>query len=235
MSKRLSAHYQVYSVDLRNHGRSPHSEVMNYAVMAQDLGEFSDEHNLTSAFVLGHSMGGKVAMPFAAEFPKRADKLVVVAIAPKAYPPTHRPLLAAMRNLDVRALANFTEAGAALAAAVADARLRQFPLKNLARGDDGEFRWRIALDSILHHYDEITKAIVTTNSFEKPALFLRAGRSNFVEEKDLGLIRESFPRVEIRTIADAGHWLHSEAPDEFYRVTTEFPGISQSIPWRRWN
>jgi esterase len=226
MSKRLSAHYEVYSVDLRNHGRSPHSGVMNYSVMAHDLGEFLDEHGLVSASIIGHSLGGKAAMQFALEFPERVDKLVIVDIAPKAYPPTHRPLLTAMRNLDVRALASFAEADAALALAVTDAALRQFLIKNLARSDDGELRWRIALDSIIHNYDEITKAIVTTNIFEKPALFLRAGRSNFVEEKDIALIRRSFPHAEIRTITDAGHWLHIEAPDEFYRVVTEFLGIT---------
>lgn len=146
-------------------------------------------------------------------------------IAPKAYPPTHRPLLTALRHLDVRPFVNFADAGAALAPAVADAALRQFLIKNLTRDRDGGFHWRVALDSIIANYDELTKAIVTTNSFEKPALFLRAGRSNFVDEKDIALIRKSFPRGEICTITDAGHWLHIEAPDEFYRVTTQFLGM----------
>ena len=222
MSNRLSEHYRVYSVDLRNHGRSPHSGVMNYSVMAHDLGEFLDEHGLASASIIGHSLGGKVAMQFALEFSERGDKLVIVDIAPKAYPPTHRPLLIAMRNLDVRAFASFADADAALAPAVADAALRQFLIKNFTRDSDGGFHWRVALDSIIANYDELTKAIVTTNSFEKLALFLRAGRSNFVEEKDIALVRKSFPRAEIRTITDAGRWLHIEAPDEFYRVTTQF-------------
>jgi len=224
MSKRLSEHYRVYSVDLRNHGCSPHSEVMTYSVMALDLDEFFDGHGFASGSIIGHSLGGKVAMQFALEFPERVDKLVVVDIAPKAYAPTQRPLLTAMRRLDVRAFASFADAEAALAPAVADAALRQFLIKNLARDRHGGFQWRIALDSIIANYDELTQAIVATNRFEKPALFLRAGRSHFIEEKDIALIRKSFPRAEVHTIPEAGHWLHIEAPDEFYRVTTEFLG-----------
>jgi esterase len=222
MSKRLAALYTVFAIDLRNHGHSPHSGVMNYPLMAEDLREFVDEHAVSKAFLLGHSMGGKVAMQFAAEFPDCVEKLVIVDISPKSYPPSQRPLLSALQNLDPSALTTFADADAALAPAVADSALRQFLLKNLTREPGGGFRWRIALDSIAANYDELIKPVATRNTFDKPACFLRAGASSFVEENDLAPIRESFPLAEMRTIANAGHWLHIETPDEFYRAVTEF-------------
>lgn len=224
MSKRLATRYRVYSVDLRNHGHSPHSEIMNYSVMAQDLSEFFNARSIESAFVLGHSLGGKIAMQLALESPARVDKLIVADMAPKSYPPVHRPLLVTLRQLNLGLLRSFADAEAALAPAIGDAALRQFLIKNIERARDGSFHWRIALDSIIANYDELTKAIRSDNKFDKPVCFLRAGRSEYIEKADLTLIREHFPRAELRTIADAGHWLHIEAPDEFFRIVTDFFG-----------
>ncbi|HTF93009.1 MAG TPA: alpha/beta fold hydrolase [Verrucomicrobiae bacterium] len=224
MSKRLATRYRVYSIDLRNHGHSPHSEMMNYSVMAQDLSEFFNAHNIESAFVLGHSLGGKIAMQLALESAARVDKLIVADMAPKSYPPVHRPLLATLRQLNLGRLKSFADAEAALAPAIGDAALRQFLIKNLERAGDGSFHWRIALDSIIANYDELIKAIRSNNRFDKPVCFLRAGRSEYIEAADLTLIRKHFPRAELRTIADAGHWLHIEAPDEFFRIVTDFFG-----------
>lgn len=222
MSKRLAAHYRVYLIDLRNHGHSPHSEMMNYSVMARDLSEFFLAHGIESGFVLGHSLGGKVAMQFALECPALVDKLIVADMAPKAYPPAHKPLLAALRQLNVNTLKSYAEADTALAAAIGDAALRRFVIKNLEHGSDGSFRWRIALEPIIANYDKLTQAITVGNTFDKPVCFLRAGRSNYVEESDLDLIRSLFPRAELRAIPNAGHWLHIDAPDEFFRIVTEF-------------
>ena len=224
MSKRLATRYRVYSVDLRNHGHSPHSEMMNYSVMAQDLSEFFNAHSIESAFILGHSLGGKIAMQLALESPARVDKLIVADMAPKSYLPVHRPLLVTLRQLNLGRLKSFVDAEAALAPAIGDAALRQFLIKNLERARDGSFHWRIALDSIIANYDELIKAIRSDNRFDKPVCFLRAGRSEYIEAGDLTLIREHFPCAELRTIADAGHWLHIEAPDEFFRIVTDFFG-----------
>jgi esterase len=226
MSKRLAIRFRVYAVDLRNHGHSPHDEVMNYSVMAHDLGEFFTTQAIESAFVLGHSLGGKIAMQFALEFPDLVDRLIVADIAPKAYPPAHKPLLAALRQLNVSTLKSYAEADAALAPAIGDAGLRQFVIKNLEHSSDGSFRWRIALDAIIANYDALTQAIPAGTKFDKPVCFLRAGRSNYIEESDLALIHSLFPRAELVAIPDAGHWLHIEAPDEFFRVVTEFLGSS---------
>ena len=221
MSRRLSSHFTVYCLDLRNHGQSPHSDAMDYPIMAADLREFVEARSLAQVFLLGHSMGGKVAMQFAGQYPERVDKLVVVDIAPKAYPPTHQSLLAALRAVDLRAAKNFSDIDSALSGPIPDTAVRQFLMKNLTRDDRG-FRWRIALDAIMQNYDELIQAVVIERPFSKPACFIRAGRSNFVTDQDSALIRKAFPQAKIETIARAGHWVHIDADDEFYQTVTGF-------------
>jgi len=189
--------------------------------MAADLREFVEEQSLAQVFLLGHSMGGKVAMQFAGQYPERVDKLVVVDIAPKAYPPTHQSLLAALHAVDLRAAKNFSDIDAALSGPIPEAEVRQFLMKNLTRDDRG-FRWRIGLDAILQNYNALIQAVVVERPFSKPACFIRAGRSNFVADEDAVLIRKAFPQAKIEPIAHAGHWVHIDAADEFYQTVTGF-------------
>jgi len=222
MSRRLAQHFAVYSLDLRNHGHSPHAAEMNYPLMANDLREFVEANRLERVFLLGHSMGGKVAMQFAVDYPAQVEKLVIVDIAPRTYPPSQRPLLAALRALDLGAIGSFAEADAALKPAIPETALRQFLLKNLSRDERGRFRWRIGLEEIAENYDALTLAIAIDPPFEKPACFIRGGRSDFIADLDAALIRRAFPRARIETIEGAGHWVQSEAPEEFYRAVSGF-------------
>jgi pimeloyl-ACP methyl ester carboxylesterase len=221
-SKRFAERYKVYSLDLRNHGLSPHSDVLNYPVMAQDLREFLDLHSLSSAFVLGHSMGGKVAMQFATTFPDRVAKLAVVDIAPRAYEPYHRPLLNALLALDLTRFRSFGEVDAALSEAIPEITTRQFILKNLKRDKAGRLSWKMNLQGIARNYDVLAMAIAPERDFVKPACFVRAARSNYVTDGDVAAIREMFPQSEICTIPDAGHWLHVDAPEAFFQCITKF-------------
>lgn len=222
MSKRFARDFEVYSLDLRNHGRSPHSQLMSYPVMAEDVHELVAEHGLTAPSVLGHSMGGKVGMELATQYPDAVEKLVIVDYAPKAYPPAHRPILLAMRAIDLNTHNSYGEVGDALSAAIADPAVRQFIMTNLTRDADGKFHWRFGLDEIIENYDELTKPVVADKQFTKSACFIRAGRSDFVQDSDLTAIREVFPRAEFKTIANASHWVHIDAPDEFQTVVTNF-------------
>ena len=222
MRKRFEGNYKVLAVDLRNHGNSPHSDTMNYIAMAEDLRQLLSHQGLSNIFLVGHSMGGKVAMQFACESPDQIEKLIVVDIAPKAYPPSQRPLLQAMQRLDLRTLKSYGEAQAALALAVPDLSLRKFLVKNLARGPDGNFRWRIGLDSLAANYENLINALDLSQSFAKPTCFIRGARSGFIEDEDLATVREHFPRAEFHTVANAAHWVHIDAPDEFYQVVDEF-------------
>jgi esterase len=221
VSKGLSVSYKVYNVDLRNHGQSPHDEIMSYPIMGDDLREFLDEHQIFEADMLGHSMGGKVAMQFALEHPARVTKLIVVDIAPKDYPPSQRSLLQALHDIKLQTFRSFGEIDAALAPAVRSPVLRQFLLKNLAR-DAGAFRWKISLDALIRNYDELTKNIVVREPFNKPTLFIRGGQSKYIQDEDLTIIKQLFPQAEISTIPNAGHWVHSDAPSEFLRIVNGF-------------
>jgi pimeloyl-ACP methyl ester carboxylesterase len=226
-SARLAAHYRVYSLDLRNHGASRHSYKMNYRLMAGDVLQFLEEHGIGSCYVLGHSMGGKVAMQFAAEFPARVEKLVVVDIAPRGYAPFHRSILSAMRGLPLGTLASFKDADRALSDAVPDPRIRQFLLKNLARDAGGAMRWKVDLEAMDRNYDSLAGPIFCEQPFDKPACFIRGGRSHYIQDHDLPSIRECFPSAEIHTVEGAGHWIHVEAPEAFLSLVTAFLGTAR--------
>ena len=222
VSRRLSAHYQAFAVDLRNHGRSPHSDIFDYDVMTADLREFTEQQALRRTMLLGHSMGGKIAMQFAIEHAEQVDKLIIVDIAPKPYQLSQRYLLEALRSLDLTRYKSFTDVDTALAAQVSGESLRQFLLKNLARDERGRLRWKIHLEAIYRNYDKLALGLAPERSFNKPTLFIRGGRSNYIEDDDVPLIRQMFPQAEIATLAEADHWVHVEAPEEFFQTVLNF-------------
>jgi esterase len=222
MSRRLGAHYKVFAVDLRNHGRSPHSDIFDYDVMVADLREFVEQQALPRIMLLGHSIGGKVAMQFAIDYFERVDRLVIVDIAPKPYEPSQRYILEALRSLDLTRYKSFAEVDAALAAKVSGESLRQFLLKNLARDENGRLRWKVHLAAIDRNYDKLARGLAPERTFDKPTLFIRGGRSNYIEDDDAPLIRQIFPQVEIATLAEAGHWVHVDLPKEFFQTVLNF-------------
>jgi esterase len=218
MSRRLGAHYKVFAVDLRNHGRSPHSDIFDYDVMTADLREFMEQQALRRVMLLGHSMGGKVAMQFAIDYSEQVDRLVIVDIAPKPYEPFQRYILEALRSLDLTRYKSFADVDAALAAEISSESLRQFLLKNLARDHDGHLRWKAHLEAINRNYDKLARSLAPERTFDKPTLFIRSGRSNYIEDDDVPLIRQIFPQAEIATLPEAGHWVHIDAPKEFFQT-----------------
>ena len=222
ISRRLGAHYQVFALDLRNHGRSPHSEILDYDVMAADLREFIEQQALRRVVLLGHSMGGKVAMQFAIEHSEQVDRLIVVDIAPKAYEPSQRYLLQALRSLDLSRYKSFADVDSALAAEVSSQSLRQFLIKNLARDENGRLRWKLHLEAIDRNYEKLLRGLGAERSFNKPTLFIRGGRSNYIGDDDAPLIRQMFPQAEIVTLPEAGHWVHVDLPEEFFQTVVNF-------------
>ncbi len=190
--------------------------------MADDIDEFFNQQNIASAYLLGHSMGGKVAMQFATTNAEQIEKLIVVDIAPKAYPASHEATLMALRDLHLCSFASFEEIDAALAPQVHAPSIRQFLMKNITRRADGGFSWRIDLDAILRNYHELTKPIAATRVFSRPACFIRGGRSDYVGDEDVPLIKNLFPRAQVVTIPDAGHWVHTDATEDFLKIVTDF-------------
>lgn len=222
MSRRLSAYYKVFAVDLRNHGRSPHSDIFNYDVMVADLRAFMEQQALRRIVLLGHSMGGKVAMNFAIEHSEQVDRLVIVDIAPKRYEPAKRYMLEALRSLDLTRYKSFADVDAALAAEVSGESLRQFLLKNLIRDQNGRLRWKVNLEGIYGNYDKLSRGLAPERTFDKPTLFIRGGRSNYIEDDDTPLIRQIFPQADIETLPEAGHWVHVDSPEEFFQTVLNF-------------
>jgi esterase len=222
VSRRLGAHYQVFAVDLRNHGRSPHSDIFDYDVMTADLREFTEQQALRRIMLLGHSIGGKVAMQFALDYSEQVNRLVIVDIAPQPYELSQRYILEALLSLDLTRYKSFTEVDAALAEKISDKSLRQFLLKNLARDENGRLRWKIHLAAIDRNYDKLGRGLAPERTFDRPTLFIRGGRSNYIGDDDAPLIRQMFPQAKIATLPEAGHWVHVDAPEEFFQTVLNF-------------
>ncbi len=222
IAKELSDRFRVYIVDQRNHGRSPHSEVMNYEVMANDLLELMDDQNLQTAHVMGHSMGGKTAMKFALTYPERCNKLIVVDIAPKAYPPGHEEIFRALFALDPSKISSRAEADRQLSRYIDNVNIRLFLLKNLQRTPDGHFAWKMNLPVLYKNYKHITEAIEASQPFDHPTLFIRSETSSYILDSDIAEIRRLFPKARIVTIKNTGHWIHAEAPEAFLQTVRAF-------------
>jgi esterase len=222
VAPKLARHFKLYLLDLRNHGASPHGAEMNYPVLANDLAEFFGAQKLDTANLLGHSLGGKVAMQFAFNFPARVEKLIVVDIAPRANPHEHDTIFAALLALDLRKFHNRGEVEDALAPAIPDLTLRRFLIKNLRHASGSAFEWRIPLHAIFENYPKLCRAVTTKEPFPKPTLFIRGGQSPYINDADIPLIHQFFPGAKIETIPQARHWVHADAPDEFVRLVTEF-------------
>ena len=231
VAPKLAQHARVFLLDLRNHGLSPHSDEMTYALMAGDLAEFLDARQLERANILGHSLGGKVAMQFALTFSARVARLVIVDIAPRAYAPEHEPIFKALLALDLQQYHSRTQIEDALAPAIPDLTLRRFLLKNLKHrpaalksDEGGSFDWRIPLKSLFANYPKLCEALTSPNTFPGATLFLRGGQSPYVSDDDTPQIHQLFPQATIETIPTARHWVHADAPDEFVKHILAFLG-----------
>lgn len=222
VASRLAERFHVFALDQRNHGQSPHSAAMDYSLMAGDVDEFMAAHGLDTALVVGHSMGGKTAMQFALQFPGRVDKLVVADMAPRQYAPAHDKIFAALLALDLAVFQSRQPIEEALAGKIPNLVLRRFLLKNLGRNSEGEFFWKINLPGMAKNYPLLCEPVIHPQPFTKPALFIRGGKSDYINAKDEPLIRELFPQSQIQTIAGAGHWVHAEATEEFLNLLTNF-------------
>jgi pimeloyl-ACP methyl ester carboxylesterase len=221
MTRRLSTIFRVFAIDLRNHGRSPHSSEMSYPAMAADVLEFVGGQQFESANVLGHSMGGKVAMQFALSHPERVDRLIVADMAPKTYSSKERGIVEALVAIEPSMFENRKEIEEILAGPIPDLAVRRFLLKDLKRDSNGRFHWQMNLRGIRDNYESLTREVKGT-PFQKPTLFLRGEKSRYIKPEDTALIKALFPHATVQMIEGAGHWLHVEAPEAFVRNVRDF-------------
>ncbi|MEX2512106.1 MAG: alpha/beta fold hydrolase [Cyclobacteriaceae bacterium] len=221
VAKDLEKDYSIYLIDLRNHGDSGHSDEWNYQVMAEDLQEFMADQKLESAFILGHSMGGKTAMFFAVDFPEKVDKLIVVDIAPRPYPVHHQKILEGLNAIDLENVKSRKDAEDQLLPFIPEKGIRQFLLKNLTR-KEGKFAWKINLPVISRKIENVGEAMKKDKTFEKPVLFMGGAHSKYIQDKDKEDIDRIFPNSHLVYIKDAGHWLHAEQPDAVVQTIKAF-------------
>jgi esterase len=222
MSRKLCRCFQVFSVDLRNHGNSSHSAEFNCALMVEDLKEFMQEHSLGSAYLLGHSLGGKVAMHIAVIHPALVDKLVVVDIAPRAYLPSHKNVFTLLTAIPLEKFSGRSEVRQELEKGISDRSVVEFLLKNITTTRSGILQWRMNLKALQENYQEIIAAHEWEGRFDKPTLFIRGEDSDYIGLADLGGIKKYFPSAEVAMVAGAGHWVHAQAPDAFEDLVRDF-------------
>lgn len=218
----LAQVYSVYALDLRNHGDSPHSAKFDLECMATDLNAFMSRLGIVRAIVLGHSMGGKVAMTFAQIHPEKVSKLIVVDIAPRSYGEDQRPLVDALVELDLSSCSRQQDVHNALAAAIPSIEVRYFLLTNLVRDKHQNFTWKINLKTIAASLKNIVTGISPNHIFKNPTLFLKGELSDFITSADLPMIRKIFPLSDVKTIKGAGHWVHIDETETFVQMVNEF-------------
>lgn len=214
--------FQAHLIDQRNHGKSFHSENFNYDYLSNDLKRYIEHHNLDKASVIGHSMGGKTAMQFACDHPEMVEKLVVVDISPKYYPPHHQDIINGLTALNIEKIGSRGEADEQLSKNINDFGIRQFLLKNLYWVEKGTLGFRFNLPILSTKMEEIGDNIGTTAQFVGETLFLKGDASEYVVETDLPEIKRHFPAAKIETIDNAGHWVHAANPKQFFEKSLRF-------------
>ncbi|MFV0565694.1 MAG: alpha/beta fold hydrolase [Flavobacteriaceae bacterium] len=214
--------YQVHLVDQRNHGHSFHDPEFTYEAMAVDLKRYCNAHNLENIVLLGHSMGGKTAMLFAAQHPEMLSKLIIADISPRFYPIHHDTILKGLSMLNFDEIKSRGEADKALSQYIPDFGTRQFLLKNLYWAEKGTLGLRLNLPVLKEEVAEVGEALPNQAVFNGDALFLRGDRSEYIGVGDEGIIKMHFPKAQIQTIANAGHWLHAENPKDFFNAVMGF-------------
>ncbi len=230
LAEKFATQYQVYVVDLRNHGKSPHSQQMDYPAMAADLSELMNRHKIQSATVLGHSLGGKVAMWLALTQPDSVQRLIVVDIAPVQYSLGFSEIFRGIANVPLQAIVSRDQADSYLAKHISELSIRQFLLQNLVNRDGG-YTWRIPFNSIEQAIPEIMGFPETTHvkPYRQPALFIGGGRSDYLLTQYHETISSLFPLHTIKTIENAGHWVHAEQPQQVFDVIQQFGMDSEII------
>lgn len=222
-ASKYASYFWVHAPDLRNHGHSPHTASMTLAEMAADIKEYLDQHQIKTALVLGHSMGGKVAMQFALDYPECVSRLLVEDIAPVVYPPRHDEVFAGIKAIDSAKIKTRSEAEKISAPIISDAILRQFLFTNLTTGEDGYLKWMNNMQALADNYAALSQAPKgKVARFDKPVLFIRGGQSFYVEDQYRPAIKALFPLARIATIKNAGHFLHNQDSDSFLRISLGF-------------
>ena len=220
-AKKLAEYYHVILVDQRNHGHSPWSDDFTYNYLADDLERLVNHLNINQFTLIGHSMGGKTAMYYSQKYPNRLEKMVIVDIGIKRYPMHHNEIIKGIQSIDLATISSRSEAEIAMLPFVDSYGVRQFLLKNLYWIEKGKLAWRMNVNVLEREMEEILAPIPILEVWI-PTLFIRGALSNYILDEDWSDIEEIFPDAILQTIENAGHWVHSEQPEEFINGVLSF-------------
>ena len=208
--------HRVIGLDLRNHGSSPWDDDCSYSSMAEDVRAILLSQKFDSVHLLGHSMGGKVAMRLALSYPELVSRLTVVDIAPRSYSDRVRVEFTAMNSIDLTKIKSRREAENQLMETVTDWGMRQFILTNLNSDENGVWKWTVNREALTQSLKSILDFNINDSEvFNGPTRFIRGGKSHYISDADFILIKKHFPQADVITLADSGHNPHFDARTEF--------------------
>lgn len=222
LGNKFSENYEVHLMDQRNHGRSFFDDEFNYEVLVDDLLNYMNHHQLKKTIILGHSMGGKTAMLFAVTHPEKVEKIIIADIGPKFYPRHHDTILEGLSTIDFSLQKSRSEVEKVLKSYIPEWGIRQFLLKNVYWKTKEQLAFRFNLSALIENIDEIGTALPSLTVYQGKILFLKGENSGYITKDDIHLIKAHFPKAEIKTVKNAGHWLHAENPQDFYNYVAEF-------------
>lgn len=234
-AKKLSQYYQVILPDLRNHGNSPHSASMTISHLSDDLYHLINKMNIEKSILLGHSLGGKVAMDCTLKYPERISSLIVIDIAPKSYIQLdhyskqvieHLNIIDTLMSANLETIESRSQLDDQISLRIPDSRVRQFLMKNIVRNGLGKFEWKINLDAIRNNLPDLMGWVESSNSCNVQSMFIRGEQSEYIQDSDFELIKKKFPLADIVTIFEAGHWVHVDQAKQFEQTLNHFLGIS---------
>ncbi len=218
----------VHLIDLRNHGRSFHSENMSHDDLADDIANYMSHYGMEKANVLGHSLGGKAVMQFAVNYPEKVDKLIVVDISPKSYPPHHQGIIKALETVNFDEMKSRSEVEEVLSHYIPEKSTIQFLAKNLYWEENGESKklnWRFNLKTLAEKYSQFVSNAIKFGVFQGETLFIAGEKSNYILPQDEFSIRQQFPKAQFVKIKNAGHWVQADNPVDFAVAVKVFLGL----------
>lgn len=221
LGKQLAENYEVFLIDQRNHGKSPHTEEFSYHELSDDLLEFIHDQQITGCYLIGHSMGGKAVMTFAQQWEELILKMIVVDMGVKAYPPHNELVVEALQTVDFNLHNTRKEVEKVVSSIIPESSVVQFLLKNLYWKEKGKLAWRFNMPVLIEHMPTILYALPPTVSSVE-CLFLSGGASNYVLPSDHAEIKKIFPNASFETVPNAGHWVHAESPETFFDLVSVY-------------
>lgn len=220
--KELGEEYPVHLIDLRNHGKSFHSEDMSHDDLANDIAYYMTHYGIEKAHLMGHSLGGKAVMQFAIQYPEKMEKLIVVDISPKAYPPHHQGIIKALQTVDFQSVKSRQEVEEVLSGYIKEKPVIQFLAKNLYWTDEKKLNFRFNLKTLAEKYNDFVSNAIKFGIFSGETLFIAGDKSHYILPQDEFLIKQQFPNYQLVTISNAGHWVQAENPKDFTAAVKEF-------------